>query len=144
LGVDVDISLPACAVRSAGIFADDAREIPLNHQAYQAMVDLREGSKRRFGDDLSPGSYVFYWDGTWPLDPTRPTNGWRSAWRSMTASDPVSRVRQIRDPGASCSNEKCGADVNKPVVRSRDFAFKICGITPSLNFPRDKRATRRS
>ena len=72
----------------------EERSIPMNPDALTAILKLREQAKKVFGDNLSPEWYVLFW---WPAsgdpDATRPTKGWRSAWRSMVKEAGVGSLR---------------------------------------------------
>jgi len=90
---DVDLIERWIHVRK-GKSAKAAREIPLNPEAFEAVLKLREQAKALFGDSLSAEWYVFFW---WPAscepDPTRPAGGWRSAWRSLVKTAGLGRLR---------------------------------------------------
>ena len=51
------------------------RVIPLNPAAFEALVKWAG----RY-PDAEPTHYVFPWNDNGQVDPTRPTNGWRTAW----------------------------------------------------------------
>jgi integrase len=53
------------------------RLIPLNPAAFEALVRWAG----RY-PDAQPTHYVFPWNEKWQVDPTRPTNGWRTAWEN--------------------------------------------------------------
>jgi hypothetical protein len=46
-------------------------------------------------------------------DPTKPMNGWRSAWRSLTRAVTCPACAELQNPAALCRNEKCEADISK-------------------------------
>jgi integrase len=111
---------------------ESQREIPLNRQAYDTMIALRDDARKSFGYDLSPEWYVFYWDAIMPLDPTRPTNSWRSAWRSITRAILCPECSTIQNRGCICSNEKCEADISKvcsPIATLRFHDLRHHAIT---------------
>jgi integrase len=89
---------------------ESVREIPLNREAYDVMVELRGEASKLWGPDLSPDWYVFYW---WPVgrvpDPTRPAKGFRSAWRSLTRAIQCPGCGEIQKTGEKCV--KCGAEI---------------------------------
>ena len=70
---------PACG--ATGLFArgklSGRRLIPLNPTALEALV--RWASRRPSAD---PKHYIFPWCENRQVDPTRPTKGWRTAWRN--------------------------------------------------------------
>ncbi len=70
------------------------RVIPLNREAFDTLLKLRERAKVLFGDQLSADWYVFHWEpGSGEPDATRPCKGWRSAWRSMVSDAGIGNVR---------------------------------------------------
>jgi hypothetical protein len=63
------------------------RLIPLNPDAWDAILELRERSKRLFGDSLQPDWYLFpHAEGFSRPDPTQSMwrGGWRTAWRNIS------------------------------------------------------------
>lgn len=56
--------------------AGEGRVIPLNAAAFDALARWAS----RFPSS-EPDHYVFPWCENRQVDPTRPTNGWRTAWR---------------------------------------------------------------
>jgi integrase len=59
------------------------RVIPLNADAWAAILELRERSQVLCGEDLAPDWYIFpHYEAK--LDPTRPMSTWRTAWRNLT------------------------------------------------------------
>ncbi len=76
------------------------RMIPLNEDAWAAVLELRERAKLLFGSQPDPHWYVFpHGEGQGPVakprgrpgptvsvkpDPTKPMTTWRTAWRSLT------------------------------------------------------------
>jgi integrase len=61
------------------------RVIPLNSEAWSAILELRERAKLLFGDDLKPEWYLFpHCPGLRDFDPSSPIKGWRTAWRKLT------------------------------------------------------------
>ena len=90
------------------------RLIPLNANAYNAIMRLRERAQRLFGNDLQPDWYVFpSAEGYSKPDPTKPMSGWRSAWRSLTRAVKCPTCEELQNPSATCCNAKCGADISK-------------------------------
>jgi integrase len=93
------------------------RTIPLNTNAWAAILELRERSKLLFGTEPQPDWYVFpHREGWIKPDPSRPMNGWRTAWRNLTRSIHCPACGQLQQPAEMCRNEKCGADIRS--VRS--------------------------
>src|ERR1051326_2168245 len=116
------------------------RKIPLNTAAYLAVMELRERSKRLFGEAIQPNWYLF------PLgadveprkprsagsdqaaakqksDPLRPVGSWRSAWRTLTRSDVCPECRRLQMPGKKCWVPSCQADISKLKSVTAGFRF---------------------
>jgi integrase len=75
------------------------RCIPLNADAWAAVLELRERVKTLFGDDVKPEWYVFpHCEGLRDFDPTMPMKGWRTAWRKLrhAAKLPGFRFHDLR------------------------------------------------
>jgi len=80
---DIDFMDERLAIRRSKTIAGE-RVIPLNAYAHKAIMRLRERAQMLFGPDLQPDWYDFpSSEGYSKPDPTRPMNGWRSAWRSL-------------------------------------------------------------
>jgi integrase len=90
---DVDWVGKTVQVRK-GKSEESQREIPLNREAYEVILRLREQSRLLFGDSLSPDWYIFFWwPGTGKADALRPAKSWRSAWRSMVHAAGIGHLR---------------------------------------------------
>ena len=90
------------------------RLIPLNLDAFSAVLRLRERAKAMFGDSVSPDWYLFpHAEGASRPDPSRPMSGWRSAWRKITKAIYCPACATLQDPAAICSKEECKADISK-------------------------------
>jgi len=90
------------------------RLIPLNANAYQAIMRLRERARSLFGSDLQPDWYLFpKAEGYSKPDPTKPTSGWRSAWRRLTRAVSCPGCGKLQDPSKVCCNASCGVDLSK-------------------------------
>jgi integrase len=90
------------------------RVIPLNEDAWAAVLELRERSKLLLGSQPNPNWYLFpHGEGQGPIakpkgrpgpavsvkpDPTKPMSTWRTAWRSLTreAGLPGLRFHDLR------------------------------------------------
>lgn len=61
------------------------RVIPLNDDAWRAILELRERSEKLVDVRPSPDWYVFpHAEGSSKPDPTQPMRSWRTAWRRLT------------------------------------------------------------
>jgi integrase len=96
---DVDFMERTLTVRRSKTEAGE-RLLPLNADAWKAIVELRERNKLLFGSEPSPSWYLFpHGEGQGPIgqpktrpgpavyvrpDPTKPISTWRTAWRNLT------------------------------------------------------------
>jgi integrase len=70
------------------------RLIPLNRNAWRAILELGERTKRLVGRSLEPGWYVFpHAEGNTKPDPRLPMRSWRTAWRRLTKEAGLSGLR---------------------------------------------------
>jgi integrase len=79
---DVDFMERTLTIRRSNTAAAE-RVIPLNADAWETILTLRDRAKNQFGHNLRPDRYVFPHAEAMP-DPTKPMSGWRTAWRSLT------------------------------------------------------------
>ena len=110
---DVDFMDRSFTVRRSKTDAGE-RVIPLNADAWQAILQLRERSKQLFGDSLSSDWYVFpRAEGFYRPDPTlrMGRGGWRTAWRSLTRAVRCPACGALQEPADICRNEGCEADI---------------------------------
>lgn len=85
------------------------RLIPLNPDAWAAILELRKRAKLSFGGEPQPDWYVFpHAEGKSKPDPTKPMSGWRSAWRSLTRTIQCPACGHLQKPSEACGNEECG------------------------------------
>jgi len=120
---DVDLIARTITIRrsktSAGI-----RTIPLNANAWQAVLELRERIKLFYGSEPRPDWYVFpsgegqgprsnLNDATVRPDPTKPMTTWRTAWRALTRAIQCPACGQLQAPGETCANGQCNADIRR-------------------------------
>ena len=91
----VDFIERTVAVRRATTKTDAGeRVIPLNRDAWTAVLELRDRAKLLFGREPEPGWFLFpHREGFSKPDPTQPMSGWRTAWRSLTRAVHLSRLR---------------------------------------------------
>jgi integrase len=110
---DIDLMDRSLTIRRSKTLAGE-RVIPLNVNAYNAIMRLRERAQKLFGADLQPDWYVFpRAEGYSKPDPTKPMSGWRSAWRSFTRAIRCPACGELQNPSKVCSNAKCGTDIEK-------------------------------
>jgi len=88
------------------------RSIPLNPDAWAAILELRERAKLSFGGEPRPDWYVFpHAEGKSMPDPTEPMSGWRSAWRSLTQTIQCPACGHLQKPAEVCRNGECKGDI---------------------------------
>jgi integrase len=107
--------------------AGTGRMIPLNPSAVRALADW--GSKF---PNRQPEHYVFPWCESRHIDPTRPTKGWRTAWRTVTRAVECPKCGRIQAPTDFCRNPECKADVQgitNPLARLRFHDLRHTAIT---------------
>ena len=121
---DLDLMDHSLVIRRSKTLAGE-RVIPLNANAYAAVMRLRERSQMLLGSDLQPDWYVFpSAEGYSRPDPTKPMSGWRSAWRSLTRAINCPACGELQDPGTRCGNPKCGADLSKVKSSTTGLRFQ--------------------
>jgi integrase len=107
--------------------AGTGRMIPLNPSAVRALADWGNKFPNR-----QPEHYVFPWCESQHVDPTRPTKGWRTAWRTVTRSVKCPKCGQDQKPTDSCRNPECKADmrgIKNPLARLRFHDLRHTAIT---------------
>jgi integrase len=110
---DIDFMDRSLTIRRSKTLAGE-RVIPLNSNAHNAILRLRERAQQLFGADLQPDWFVFpSAEGYSKPDPTKPMTGWRSAWRSFTRAVRCPACGEAQNPSKVCRNRKCGADIEK-------------------------------
>jgi len=110
---DIDFMDHSLVIRRSKTRAGE-RVIPLNANAYNAIMRLRERAQMLFGPDLQADWYVFpSAEGYSKPDPTKPMSGWRSAWRSLTRAVKCRACGELQNPSATCRRAQCGADISK-------------------------------
>jgi integrase len=81
---DIDFLERSVTVRRSKTEAGE-RVIPLNANAWAAVLELRERAKNLSGENISQGWFLFpRAEGFTRPDPTRPMRSWRTAWRRIT------------------------------------------------------------
>jgi integrase len=110
---DIDLMDRSLVIRRAKTMAGE-RMIPLNANAYNAIMRLRERAQKLFGAELQPDWHVFpSAEGYSKPDPTKPMSGWRSAWRTLTRAVTCPACGDLQNPSKTCSNAECAADIEK-------------------------------
>jgi integrase len=110
---DIDFIDHSLVIRGSKTRAGE-RVIPLNTNAYNAIMRLRERAQMLFGPDLQPDWYVFpSAEGYSKPDPTKPMSGWRSAWRSLSQAVQCPECGEMQNASAKCRQAQCGADMSK-------------------------------
>jgi integrase len=100
------------------------RVIPINTDAFAAVLRLRARAKALFGQSLSPEWYVFpHAEGRSKPDPTQPMAGWRSAWRKLTQAIECPTCGQLQNPGAICFDQECASDISKVASPTTGLRF---------------------
>ena len=105
---DVDFMEHTLTVRRSKTEAGE-RVIPLNIDAWKAILELRERAKLLFGSEPNTHWYVFpHGEGQGPVakpksrpgpqvsvspDPTKPMSTWRTAWRALTKEAGLAGLR---------------------------------------------------
>src|SRR5215469_5825232 len=107
----VDFIERTVAVRRATTKTDAGeRVIPLNRDAWTAVLELRDRAKLLFGREPEPGWFLFpHREGFSKPDATQPMSGWRTAWRNLTRAVHCPVCGHLQQPAETCRNEKCGA-----------------------------------
>ena len=125
--------------------AGTGRAIPLNPAARKALAEWADRFPQR-----KAGHYIFPWcEGGYnrkkrqksgelvqsmssQVDPTRPTKGWRTAWRAITRAVECPKCGQLQRPADDCQNPECTADIHdikSPVAGLRFHDLRHTAIT---------------
>jgi integrase len=86
------------------------RVIPLNANAMGAILELYRRAQSLGG--IQPEHYLFPACENGRIDPTRPQTTWRTAWRRLTRAIQCPACGELQNPGETCQNEKCKADIH--------------------------------
>jgi integrase len=120
---DVDLINRALTVRRSKTEAG-RRVIPLNSDAWEAVIELRERSKQLFSRAPEPEWYVLpHAEGLGRPDPTVPMSGWRTAWRSLTRAINCPACGQLQKPVAICVNKTCKTDLREVTSSTAGLRF---------------------
>ena len=117
---DVDFLNRTVTVRRSKTEAGE-RVIPLNGDALQVMMALRERAKKVQGTGLD--HYVFFACEHGHTDVSKPQKGWRTAWRNLTRAIRCPECGTLQSPASICRNGECKADLSK--VRSTTAGLRF-------------------
>jgi integrase len=110
---DIDFLERTLTIRRSKTLAGE-RMIPLNTEAWAAILSLRDRARKLFGDKLELDWYVFpHAEGFSKPDPTKSMGGWRSAWRSLTRAVECPECGRLQQPAEKCADEKCDTDIHE-------------------------------
>jgi len=87
------------------------RRIPLNEDAWEAVLALRERAKKM--GDPNPDHYLFFSCEHGWLNPKRPQKGWRTAWRRFTRMISCPQCGEAQQPAKTCQNVECGSSIEE-------------------------------
>jgi len=126
---DVDFFRRSLTVRRSKTEAG-LRSIPMNEDAYSAVLELRERAKGFNG--TAPEHFLFPACEHGHIDPKRPMKSWRTAWRKMTQLIQCPKCRESQSPAEKCRNVNCGIklkDVKSPLAGLRFHDLRHHAIT---------------
>jgi len=120
---DVDFLSRSIIIRRSKTEAG-IRTIPLNTNAWKAILELRDRIKLFCSAEPLPDWYVFpsgegqgprsiLNDATVKPDPTKPMTTWRTAWRALTRAIQCPECGELQNPADKCRNEKCATDIHE-------------------------------
>jgi integrase len=108
---DVDFIERTLTIRRSKTEAGQ-RVIPLNADAWAAVLELRERALTWFGELCADWFLFPHGEGrVLRPDPTQPMKGWRTAWRSLTRAIECPVCGQLQAPAETCANDDCKADI---------------------------------
>ena len=88
--------------------AGRGRPIPLTQSAWAALTTWAS----RF-PNKEPEHFIFPACENGRIDLSRPISNWRTAWRRATTLIRCPSCAQLQNPGKTCKNEQCQADLSK-------------------------------
>jgi len=106
------------------------RVIPLNSDAFDAVMDLYHRAQKSGGTELD--HFVFPACENGEIDPMRAQKSWRSGWRSLTRAIHCPNCGKLQPPAKVCRNDKCKADIERvksPLARLRFHDLRHHAIT---------------
>jgi integrase len=107
-----DVNLVDCTltIRRSKTEAGE-RVIPLNSEAMKVIFELLGRAEIFGGANLN--HYVFPGCENGKIDPTRPQQTWRTAWRRLTRAVHCPLCGKLQEPGKVCLNAACKTDISK-------------------------------
>jgi len=123
----VDLFQGVLTVGKSKTEAGTGRVIPLNPAARRALADWGN----QFPDH-KPEHYVFPWCECKQIDLTKPTKGWRTAWRTATRAVECPKCGLVQRPTKRCANKKCKKDMHElksPLAGLRFHDLRHTAIT---------------
>jgi integrase len=126
---DVDFLRQSLTIRRSKTDAG-LRSIPMNEDAYSAILELRERANGFNG--TAPQHFLFPACEHGHIDPNRPMKSWRTAWRRMTQLIQCPVCRTCQGPGETCRNADCGSpidEVKSPLAGLRFHDLRHHAIT---------------
>lgn len=123
----VDLFQGVLTVGKGKTSARTGRVIPLNPAARRALAD--------WGNQFpghKPEHYVLPWCESRNIDPTKPTKGWRTAWRTATRAVECPKCGLLQRPADSCKNCECKTDmhdIKNPLAGLRFHDVRHTAIT---------------
>ena len=117
---DVDLIERTVTVRKSKTEAGE-RVIPLNSDAFAVVIELFHRAEAFAGTETS--HYVFPSCENGKIDPKKPQKSWRTAWRKLTRTIECPRCGKIQNPGKTCANSECAADIHEVVSPTAGLRF---------------------
>jgi integrase len=105
---DVDLMNRTLAISKSKTEAGE-RIIPLNANAYSAILELRDRAKLTGGLELE--HYLFPACEHARVDPTKPLRSWRTAWRQLTRAIECPSCGLLQGPAKTCRSLGCQQDI---------------------------------
>jgi integrase len=106
------------------------RAIPMNEDAYNAILELRE--RALVFNGTLPEHFLFPACEHGRIDPNRAMKSWRTAWRKMTQLIQCPACREAQNPADTCRSKECGAslkDIKSPLAGLRFHDLRHHAIT---------------
>jgi len=100
------------------------RVIPLNTDAWAAVIEMRGRSKLLFNCSPEPEWYVLpHAEGLQNPDPTVPMSSWRTGWRNLTRAISCPACGRLQKPVSICVNKTCKADLREVTSPTAGLRF---------------------